>query len=67
MPLETAAQRHLGESILYLSSLLRAQARRIDQYIDYFGEVRHQGGNSATSQNTLIAPLAPVSFSNSSA
>jgi hypothetical protein len=37
MPLEAAAQRHLGDSILYLSSLLRPAKRHIDQYIDYFG------------------------------
>ena len=29
---------YLADSILYLSSMLRDQPRRIDQYIDYFGD-----------------------------
>jgi len=33
----------LGDSILYVLSLLREGARPIDRYIDYFGE----GGTSA--------------------
>ena len=29
---------YLADSILYLSSMLRDQPRRIDRYIDYFGD-----------------------------
>ncbi|MGH7325992.1 MAG: hypothetical protein ACREJ9_15305 [Candidatus Rokuibacteriota bacterium] len=29
---------HLADSIIYLSSLLKAGTRPIDRYIDYFGE-----------------------------
>lgn len=30
--------RHLADSILYISSLLRPERRAIDRYIDYFGD-----------------------------
>jgi hypothetical protein len=42
MNTETAVP--LADSILYLLSLLRAGARPIDRYIDYFGEGGNQGG-----------------------
>jgi hypothetical protein len=32
------AERHLAESIVYLSTLLADRPRLIDRYIDYFGE-----------------------------
>jgi hypothetical protein len=37
MATETTPLSHLADSILYLSSMLRVGARRIDFYIDYFG------------------------------
>lgn len=34
----TEALRELGESILYIASLLTNQPRHIDRFIDYFGD-----------------------------
>ena len=31
---------HLADSILYVSALLRDRPRRVDDYIDYFGNPR---------------------------
>jgi len=37
-PLRPDAERHLADSIVYLCTLLTDRPRRIDRYIDYFGE-----------------------------
>lgn len=34
----TEALREIGESILYITSLLNDRPRGIDRYIDYFGD-----------------------------
>ncbi|HET9488149.1 MAG TPA: hypothetical protein VFR64_00140 [Methylomirabilota bacterium] len=41
--MNTKAVSVLADSILYLLSLLRARSRKIDRYIDYFGERRAAG------------------------
>jgi hypothetical protein len=43
----TRILREIGESILYIASLLGDRPRTIDRYIDYFGD---RGARQATSR-----------------
>jgi hypothetical protein len=54
MATETTPLTHLADSILYLSSMLRVGARRIDLYIDYFG-----GTPGPARPVAILANLAP--------